>query len=210
MTNTTESLNWRYATKSYDSTKKLSDEQRRAILDALRLAPSSMGLQPWKFIHVNDPAIREKLRPAAYNQPQLTEASDIIVLASRIGMDEAYVDLYLKSVAQIREMPVEGLADYRKMLMGAVNARSQDALTEWSARQVYIALGMALAVAAELRIDATPMEGFDPKQVDEILGLAEHNVTSRAILALGFRSPEDKTQFMKKARFAAEDVIIIK
>lgn len=210
MIHTTENLHWRYATKGYDATKKLSDEQRQAVLDALRLSPSSMGLQPWKFIHVTDTAIREKLRSAAYNQPQLTEASDIIVLASRIGMDEAYVDLYLKSVAEIREMPVEGLVDYRKMLMGAVNGRSQDALTEWSARQVYIALGIALAVAAELRIDATPMEGFDPKQVDEILGLSEYSVTSRVILALGFRSSEDKLQFMKKARFAVEDVIIKK
>lgn len=210
MTNTTENLNWRYATKSYDTTKKLSDEQRQAVLDALRLSPSSMGLQPWKFIHVTDPAIREKLRAAAYNQPQLTEASDIIVLASRIGMDETYVDACLKSVAETREMPVEALADYRKMLMGAVNGRSQEALTEWSARQVYIALGVALAIAAELRIDATPMEGFDSKQFDEILGLSEYSVTSRTILALGFRSPEDKTQFMKKTRFAAENIIISK
>ncbi len=210
MLKTTENLNWRYATKVYDSTKKLSDQQRQAVLDALRLAPSSKGLQPWKFIHVTDPGTRQKLRLAAYNQPQLTDASDIVVLASRVGMDESYVDFYLKSVATIREIPIETLADYRKSLMDSISGRPEEAVNEWLARQVYIALGVALAVAAELRIDATPMEGFDPKQFDEILGLSEYSVTSRVILALGFRSSEDKTQFLKKARFSADDVIITK
>lgn len=207
MSSSLESLQWRYATKQYDTTKKLSDEQRHLITEALRLAPSSFGLQPWKFVHVTDPALREQLKAVAWNQSQLTDASDIFVLCSATSLDEAYVDGYLASIAAIRGIPVESLADFRKMLVGSIAARSTQ-LAEWNARQLYIALGVALTVAAENRIDATPMEGFDTKKFDEILGLAKYGVESRVILALGFRSSEDKSASAPKARFAEKDVVI--
>ena len=210
MQKTIEHLNWRYATKKYDPTKKLTEEQRSLIMDALRLAPSSFGLQPWKFIHVTSPEIREKLRAAAYGQSQVTDASDLFVLSSLTKIDEAHIDAYLSNIAETRGMPVEALGEFRKMLVGSVQNRSEEAVTEWSARQVYIALGVALAVAAENEIDASPMEGFDPKQFDEILGLGALGLQSRVILAVGFRSGEDASQHEKKARFSTENVFIQK
>ncbi len=208
MSNTLEHLQWRYATKKYDATKKLSDEQRHIIMEALRLAPSSFGLQPWKFIHVTNPETREKLKAAAYGQSQLTDASDIFVLCSLTNMDETHVDAYVQSIAVQRHLPQESLAGFREMLLGSIKGRSADTLREWNARQVYIPLGVALAVAAENQIDATPMEGFDPKQFDEILGLESLGVQSRVILATGFRSAEDEQQTWQKVRFDAKDVMI--
>lgn len=207
---TIENLQWRYATKQYDTTKKLSDEQRELMMEALRLAPSSFGLQPWKFIHVADPATREKLKAAAWNQPQLTDASDLFVLCSMTNMDEAHIERYIASTAKTRGVSPEALKSFEEMLVKSVHGRSEDGLKDWNARQVYIALGFALAVAAENHIDATPMEGFDAKQFDEILGLAEMGLQSRVVLALGFRSAEDKSQAFPKVRFDREDVIIRK
>lgn len=210
MGSTIDNLNWRYATKQYDTTKKLSDEQLALMTEALRLAPSSFGLQPWKFVHVTDPALREKLKAAAYNQPQLTDASDIFVLCSLTKMDEAHVDRFIQSTATTRNIPAESLKDLRGMLLGSITSRSEQELKDWNARQVYIALGVALATAAENRIDATPMEGFDSKQFDDILGLAELGVQSRVILALGFRSSEDASQNYTKVRFPKEEIVIQK
>jgi nitroreductase len=208
MPSTIENLQWRYATKQYDASKKLSEEQRNLIMEALRLAPSSFGLQPWKFIHVTDTTLREKLKAAAWGQPQLTDASDIFVLCSLAKLDEAYINRFVADTAKTRSVTVESLADYKKYMMGSVQPRTEQQIQDWNARQVYIALGIALAAAAENQIDASPMEGFDAKQFDEILGLGALGVQSRAILAVGFRSPNDASQKLQKVRFAKEDVII--
>jgi nitroreductase len=209
MSNPLEHLNWRYATKKYDTTKKLSAEQLHLITEALRLAPSSFGLQPWKFIHVTSPELRVQLSAAAWGQPQVTEASDLFVLCSMNALDDAHIDRQVASAAKARGVEPEVLAGYSQMMKGSVAARAA-ILGEWNARQVYIALGVALTVAAENQIDASPMEGFDPQKFDEILGLAQLGVTSRVMLALGFRSSEDKDQSVPRARFAKEDVIIEK
>lgn len=208
MPNTVEHLRWRYATKRYDATKKLSDEQRQIIMESLRLAPSSFGLQPWKFVHVTNPALREKLKVAAFDQPQLTEASDLFILCSKTSMDEAQIDVYLKSIADQRQVPPESLAGFRQTLIHTMTNRSAADLTEWNARQTYIALGVALAAAAENQIDATPMEGFDAAQFDKILDLEKLGFRSRAILAVGFRSPEDAFQHLAKVRFDQKDVFL--
>jgi nitroreductase len=176
-------------------------------MEALRLSPSSNGLQPWKFIHVVDSALREKLRPAAFNQPQITEASDLFVLAVRTDLNEAYVDHYLSAVAKDQGTTPESLKGYKDSLMRTID-RPQPELIDWASRQVYIALGMALAAAAENKIDASPMEGFDPKQFDEILGLGPLGLASRVLLAVGFRSPEDSHQKLPKSRFGKEEVFI--
>lgn len=209
MSGTIENLNWRYATKKYDVTKKLTDEQREIITEALRLAPSSFGFQPWKFIHVMSPDVREKLRAAGFHQSPMTDASDLFVLCSLVKIDEAYIDRFLSATAAARNTTVESLASVRNMFLGSVQNRSEQELKDWNARQVYIALGFALAAAAENQIDATPMEGFDPKQFDEILGLAELGVQSRVALAVGFRSPEDESRQFSKVRFPKEDVVVV-
>lgn len=205
---TLDNLNWRYATKRYDTTKKLSPEQVELIKESMRLAPSSFGLQAWKFVHVTNPELRQQLREAAWNQPQLTEASDLFILATNASIDEAFVDRYIKSIADTRGIPTDALKGFRDMMVGSVSGRTPEQLETWLSRQVYIALGVAVAAAAENHIDASPMEGFDTATFDELLGLSALGLKSRAILAVGFRSPEDADQNYKKVRFPKEEMFI--
>ncbi len=205
---TLENLNWRYATKRYDTTKKLSPEQVELIKESMRLAPSSFGLQAWKFVHVTSPELRKQLSEAAWNQPQITEASDLFILVTNASIDEAFVDRYVKSIADTRGIPADALKGYRDMMVGSVSGRTPEQLETWLSRQVYIALGVAVAAAAENHIDSSPMEGFDTAKFDELLGLNALGLKSRAILAVGFRSPEDADQNNKKVRFPREEMFI--
>lgn len=206
MTDIIQALEWRYATKQFDPEKKLSTEQLGMLKEALRLAPSSYGLQPWHFIVVEDKAIREKLRAAGYDQPQITDASHFIVLATEKNVDAALIDKYLKSVAATKGISVEQLGGFRDMLLGVIGAKGVAGAAEWAARQVYIALGVLLAAAAVNSIDAAPMEGFDPAQFDEILGLGARGLSSRVIVGLGFRKADDPASTAVKVRYSEEEV----
>ncbi len=208
-TNIIDALNWRYATKGFDSTKKVDEEVFNTLIEAARLAPSSFGLQPWKFIVVNNPEVRQKLRQAAWDQPQVTDASHIIVFAVNKKVDAAYVDTYIQAISETRGVPVDALKGFADMMKGSIASRgSVDAVTAWSARQVYIALGTLVTTAAFYEIDACPMEGFDPAQFDEILGLTTQGLSAVAMVAVGFRSSTDTTAAYKKVRFARKDVVI--
>lgn len=208
MKNSIEALNWRYATKVFDSEKKVSAGDLDTVLESMRLSASSFGLQPWKFVVVSNKDIRAKIRAAAWNQPQVTDASHLIVLTVRNDIDEAFVDRYIKSIADVRGMDVSMLKDFSDMIKGSIKTRSPEALKAWSSRQVYIPLGTALLTAATLGIDACPMEGFDNAEVDKILGLGEMNLESLAFLTLGYRSAADKTASYKKSRFSKEEVVV--
>lgn len=203
-----KALNWRYATKKYDATKKLTPDQESFFLEVLRLAPSSYGLQPWKFIVVKNPALREKLKAAAYGQTQFSDASHIIVFAVPKVIDDAFVDSYVKTVSEVRKTSVESLKGYADMMKGAIAPMSPDARKDWAARQAYLALGFLLQAAAVSEVDATPMEGFDPKAVDEVLGLAKLGLESKVIAALGFRAADDSYATLPKVRNSKEQVII--
>lgn len=206
MTNIIDALKWRYATKQYDTTKKLSAEQLMILKEALRLAPSSFGLQPWHFIVVENTDLRQKLSVAGYSQPQITDASHFIVLASEKNVDAALVEKYMKSIVATKQIPLESLTGFSEMLNGAILGKGEAGAREWAARQTYIALGVLLTAAALEGIDATPMEGFDPKQFDEILGLAARNLSSQAVVALGFRSAEDPAASAPKVRYNEAEV----
>ncbi|MDQ5911927.1 MAG: hypothetical protein QG568_140 [Patescibacteria group bacterium] len=208
MNNIINALNWRYATKSFDSLKKLSDEQLDTILESMRLSASSYGLQPWKFVVVSNPETRTALRTAAWDQTQVTDASAFIVLAVRTDVDVAYVDAYMKSIADTRGMDVTALSGFADTIKGTISRRTAEQVVEWSSRQVYIALGTALTTAAQLEVDACPMEGFDEAKFDEILGLKEMNLASRVCLALGFRSIEDASASYKKVRLVKDEVVV--
>lgn len=203
-----KALNWRYATKKYDTTKKLTSDQENFFLEVLRLAPSSYGLQPWKFIVVKNPELREKLKAAAYGQTQLTDASHLVVFAVPKVIDDAFVDSYVKTVSEVRNAPIESLKGYSDMMKGAIAPMSPDARKDWAARQAYLALGFFLQAAAVNEIDATPMEGFDPKAVDEVLGLAKLGLESKVIAALGFRAADDSYATLPKVRNSKKQVII--
>ena len=208
MSSIIEALNWRYATKQFDATKKLTQEQIDTLTEAIRLSASSYGLQPWKFITVTNPAIRQKLREAAWNQSQITDASHVIVFAIRKDINEALVDEFIASVAKTRGLKVEDLKGYSDMIKGSIQGKSADALKDWATRQVYIALGTLLTAAAIEKIDVCPMEGFDSKKFDEILGLEKLGLESRVVGAIGFRSAGDTTAAYKKARYSKEEVFI--
>lgn len=201
-------LNWRGATKSFDANKKVSEEDFAKLMEAARLAPSSFGLQPWKVVVVKNPELRAQIRAAGYNQPQITEASHLVVLCSRTNFGEQDVEKFVQSIVDERGVPAESLADYKGMMVGAVTGRSAEAADNWNARQVYIMLGVLLETCAMANIDAAPMEGFDNAAVDKILGLSEKNLASRVICGIGYRSENDWVSKVKKVRFPKEEVII--
>jgi nitroreductase len=203
-----EQLNWRYATKQFDPNRKINAAAWATIEEALTLSPSSGGLQPWKFVVVTDPAVRAKLLPVSYGQKQITDASHLVVFASKINFQEADVDAHVQCVSAVQGAPLDALKPLRDMLVGGiVKAMDEPARNAWARNQTYIALGNLLTSAALLGIDACPMEGFDHAQYDEILGLKAQGYASSAIATLGYRSTTDKYASALKVRFPKERLI---
>lgn len=203
-----QALNWRYATKSFDATKKIPAETLELLLEALRLAPSSYGLQPWKFVVVENAELREKLKVVSWNQGQITDASALIVLCRKEPFGEADVEAYVQDTAKTRGEAVENLEGYKQMMLGSVKGRDEAAMAVWTSKQVYLALGVLLSAAAVNGIDTCPMEGFDAAQYDEILGLKEKGLRSVVLCPVGYRSETDKYATAKKVRFAQADLVI--
>ncbi|MEO1049722.1 MAG: NAD(P)H-dependent oxidoreductase [Bacteroidota bacterium] len=199
-----ENLKWRYATKKFDATKKVSAEDLEKIKEAIQLSASSYGLQLYKVLIIEDAELREKLKPAAWGQSQVTDASQLIVFCNYKQVEDQHIDEYLTLKAETQSLDVANLAgygDFMKSKIGALSAEQQNA---WTARQTYLALGNLLTVCSALKIDACPMEGFEPDQFDEILGLSEKNLNAAVIATIGYRSEEDATQHGPKVRKSAE------
>ncbi len=200
-------LNWRYATKAFD-TKALPAPLWEALQESLRLAPSSYGLQPWKFFVIADPAVRAKLRPVSWNQSQITDASHLVVFARRTEITEADVDAFFNQMVSERGADAKVLEPYRQMMIGGVvKGKDLAGQREWAARQCYIALGQFMASAAVLGVDTCAIEGLDAAKYDEILGLAGSGYQTVMACAAGYRSAEDKYAAMKKIRYPAARVI---
>lgn len=202
-----EQLNKRYATKKFDASKKIPADQLSILLEAIRLSASSYGLQAYKLVVVKDDAIRKQLRAVAWDQSQLTDASEILVFAVDTEFNESGVDQYVENIAKTRNIDKSSLSGYSDMMKGTLK-RPQEEIQNWLTRQAYIALGFGLVAAAGLEIDACPMEGFDNNQFDEILGLKEKGLHAAVILAVGYRSSEDGYQHLAKVRRSAEDFIL--
>ena len=202
-----EDLNWRYACKEFDSTKKISKEDLDAIKESLRLTPSSFGLQPWKFVMVENTELREQLVAASWNQAQVKDASHLIVLCAPTEIDEAFVDAYIADIAKTRGQDISELEGFKKMLMMIPNKSIEDKFS-WAKNQIYIALGNLMTVCANMRIDSCPMEGFQPAKYDEILGLKEKGLTSVLVCPIGYRSEGDKYIDLKKVRYPHEDLFV--
>ncbi|MFM2381449.1 MAG: hypothetical protein RLZZ76_216, partial [Candidatus Parcubacteria bacterium] len=183
---------WRYATKVFVPGKQVPKETREAITEAGRMAPTAYGLQAFALVHVTDPTVREKIKTeAGYNQPQITDAGDLFVIARRTDINDAFVDAYITNVSQTRGVDEASLEGFRGMMKGDILSRSEEAKATWAGRQAYIALGAMLETAALLEVDACPMEGFNPAKVDELLGLSEKKLTSLGLFALGYRGEGD-------------------
>jgi len=201
-------LNWRYATKQFDSSKKLTKDQLNLILEATNLSASSYGLQPYQIIVVENQEIREKLKEAAWGQTQLTDASQVIIFAAKTDLDDKDVDAFIQLVSQLRGVPVDSLLDYSSMMKGSMANLSNEQKTIWTGKQTYIALGQLLTTCAINNIDACPMEGFNHDEFDKILGLKERNLTSMVMATVGFRSEEDKYQHLPKVRKPINEMVI--
>lgn len=203
-------LSWRYAVKKFDAAKKVPAETWAALERALVLSASSYGLQPWRFVVVTDPAVRQKLRAASWNQSQITDASHLVVFCRKIEVTPADVQRYIDRIIEVRKAPAAALEDYRKMMVGSVSNPSSlpggDMVT-WTRSQTYIALGQFLASAALMGIDACPMEGFDPKGYDEVLGLSKQGFLPVVLATAGYRASDDGFASMAKVRFADADVV---
>lgn len=203
-----EDLKWRYATKEFDASKKISPANFDILLEALTLSASSFGLQPWKFIVVENTALREKLLPHSWNQKQVIDASHLIVFTKPNKFDAADITKYIKATAETRKQNETDLEGYKGMMNGFIAKMSEAELDVWKIKQIYIALGNLLTVAANLKIDACPMEGFTPSEYDNILGLEKLGLSSVVVCPVGYRSSEDKYSTLEKIRYAKEDLIV--
>jgi nitroreductase len=203
-----DNQNWRYATKKFDSTKKISTEDLNTLKEAIRLSSSSYGLQPYKILIIESPELRAKIQPAAWGQSQIVDASHLIVFANRKTINEAEVDAFFDNISQTREIPLEALSGYQGFMKGKINELSADEQNTWNSKQTYLALGNLLNAAAELKIDVTPMEGFSPSAVNEILGFNDLGLNASLIAPIGYRSEEDATQHQKKVRKSNEELFI--
>ena len=201
-------LKWRYATKKFDLTRKISAATWAALEQALVLSPSSYGLQPYRFIVVIDPKLREALKPLAWSQPQVTDASHFVVFARKTTLAEADVTKFVNMTTDSRGMPRGSLQGYYDMMVGDLVKGPRSAwVNEWTARQTYIALGNLLTAAALLGVDACPMEGLDPAKFDEVLGLPAKGYSTVCACALGYRAADDKYATAKKVRYPVEELI---
>jgi nitroreductase / dihydropteridine reductase len=203
-----ESLNWRYATKRMTG-EKVPQEKIDAILEAARLAPTSSGLQPFTILSVSDRELLEKIQPIANNQPQITEASHLLVFAAWDDITPEQIQKVFSQVIEERNLPADALDKYKNFLTGHFGSISREDRFNAAARQAYIAFGVAIVAAAEQKVDATPMEGFKPAELDKLLGLREKGLRSVTLLALGYRDAEnDWLANLKKVRRPIEDLVI--
>ncbi|MFP5040250.1 nitroreductase family protein [Parasediminibacterium sp. JCM 36343] len=192
-------LHWRYATKKMNGTK-VPQEKVDSILDAIQLAASSFGLQPYTILVIEDQATKEKLVAASYGQPQIAASSHLLVFCAWKEVTQESIDTFIADIAAKRGVPLESLAEYKAYISGSVSHLSKEQQAIWNAKQAYIALGTGLAAAAEAKVDATPMEGFLPAQYDEILGLSAQGLTATVIMPLGYRDESDWLSNLPKVR----------
>ncbi|WP_430400809.1 NAD(P)H-dependent oxidoreductase [Flavobacterium sp.] len=192
--------NWRYATKKFDTTKKISNENLETLKEAIRLSTSSYGLQPYKVLIIENPEIRAKLQPVSWGQAQITEASHLFVFANIIDIQENHIDEYISNIANTRALKLEDLKGYADFMKSKIISLDTDIKSVWTSKQTYLALANLMNAAAELKIDVTPMEGFEPEKYNEILGLNELGLNASLVATVGYRHDEDQTQFFTKVR----------
>lgn len=199
-------FNWRYATKVFDANRKLSDETWTTLQESLRLSPSSFGLQPWHFLHVQSPELRSALLPHSWGQTQVTDCSHYLVLCTRTDIDTAFVEEFIASTASQRGVTVDSLKGYRDIVVDFISKLSPAERVEWSQRQTYLALQRLMDAAALLEVDTCPIEGFVPAEYNQILDLPSKNLTASVCCALGYRADSDKYAELPKSRYPLDKI----
>jgi nitroreductase len=202
-----DKLNWRYATKKFDSSKKINGSNFKILLEAARLTASSYGLQPYHIFAISDEDIKLKLSKASFNQPQITDASHIIVIANKATFDDNLVDDYIDNIINTRGVSKKDLEGFSQMMKSSLLNLPDSQKNGWTTNQAYIVLGNLITIAAEMNIDTCPMEGFNKMQYNEILGLNEKKLNAAVVLAVGYRSEDDTTQNYPKVRYSTEELI---
>jgi nitroreductase len=203
-----DALHWRYATKKFDPVRKISSEDWRALEEAMVLAPSSFGLQPWRFIVVETPEIRAQLPAISWGQTQPVDCSHYVVFAQRKGLSVEDVDHFINRMVEVRGVTRESLEGYRGFILNFHKAATDQGWVDaWCSRQVYIALGQAMAAAGLLGIDSCPLEGIEAAKYDALLGLEKQGYTSLCGLAFGYRAEDDKYAELPKVRFPHSEVV---
>ncbi|EAR14827.1 NAD(P)H-dependent oxidoreductase [Robiginitalea biformata] len=201
-----ENLNWRYATKKFDPSKKIEQEDLGRLMEAVRLSVSSYGLQFYNVLVIENQELREKLREASWNQAQITDASHLFVFCNYTSRDGRHIDEYIQNISLTQGVPLSDISGYGDFIKKSLSAKSDAQWHAWSERQTYLALSNLLLACADLRIDACPMEGFEPEKYNAILGLDKQELNAVVIAPVGYRSEEDETQFRKKVRKSRESL----
>ena len=202
-----EHLQWRAAVKEFNPSKKVSEKDVHQLLESINLAPSSFGLQPYRFYVISDEHIKEKMAKAGYGQPQFSTASHLIVFASDKNVSEADVDAYVDNISKTRGVNKQDLTEYAQMMKGSMSSKSAIEMENWAARQAYIPVGVLMAAASVAKIDCSPMEGFDAAEVSNIIGATEEGFMARVVVALGYRSKDDKYAQMAKVRKPLAEIV---
>ena len=208
MSNFIKNANWRYATKKFDASKKVSNEDLETLKEAIQLSVSSYGLQPYKVIFVDNPELRAKIQPAAWGQSQIVDASQLVVFANITNFGVEQIDAYINNVVTTRGLSAEDLKGYADFMKSKITTLSEENRNTWTSKQTYIALTNLINAAAELKIDVTPMEGFEPALVNEILGLEKMGLNASLLATIGYRHDEDTTQNYAKVRKTKEELFI--
>ncbi|MFK7850442.1 MAG: NAD(P)H-dependent oxidoreductase [Akkermansiaceae bacterium] len=206
-TDVLDALNFRYATKVFDSDQKIPSETWAVLEESLTLTPSSFGLQPWKFLVIDSEEIRGKLKDASWGQGQVVDASHLVVLTVRTDLTQQDIDSWVSRLSEVQGTPVDQLAGLSGVISNFAGGMSVLEKQAWNTRQVYIALGQLMTSAAFLGIDTCPLEGISPADYDKILNLEGSGYATAVACALGYRSEDDKYSSAQKARFPAEKVI---
>jgi nitroreductase len=202
-----KALHWRYATKVFDAYKLVAEDEFKILMEALRLSPSSIDMQPWKFVMIRNKAMRKQMVELSMQQNQLAEASHLILLCSLNTIDANYIDrLIIREKEQSAGLST--FEQYKTLALSYINSKSKEQLREWMGEQVYIALGFLLATCAMLHIDACPIEGFDHARVNKLLGLHEKGIECRVAVAIGYRSQKDQHSRDKKLRWPKEEIFL--
>jgi nitroreductase len=195
-----EALEWRYACKKFDADKRISDTDLETILDSIQLTPSSYGLQPIKVLLIETKELREQIKPIAWNQAQVVDASHLLVFCHYTALSESYIDQHVSLMANTRNLPIEKLQGFGTHVKSSIATMDADHVNQWTGKQTYIALGQVLLSCALLKIDATPMEGFDRKALDELLDLSKDGLSTSLLCPIGYRHAEDPYISLKKVR----------